>query len=385
MKFDPAYLTLYNEALAQEASGELHKYSDQLTESFLYSVAKRKLLSQLADGKTLYIINWVWSSLTSKRSDTLPENYDTYVFLQYREPVDWRWFDQFAQTHPDQKIILLTQLPSSTTPYKNFQLVEHQWSTHYVGRALTLHGTEYEFVWPRQNVVSSLANKPSFFKTLITAYFHKNYSNRRDLVLGWNINKRKERCPSLASLENHHNRPELDEICEYYQSTLKQLSIGQEPWVDSHYENNNWTNTRAYTDTLINFTNETYSQGQEYQRTFPGPQMTEKTRKALLAGCAIVPVGMPGVYKYLSRFGLKFDYPWSCEFDEIPGDLDRMEHIFKVIDEIMSYDSDFLHQQVKDSIEHNYYHLRNIEYINCVDEINQQAIVEYLSNQTLQR
>ena len=106
MKFDPTYLTLCNEALAQEHSGEIHKYSDQLTESFLYSVEKRKLLSQLADGKTLYIINWVWP--TTK--NILPENYDTYVFLQYREPVDWRWFDQFAQTHPEQKIILLTQL-----------------------------------------------------------------------------------------------------------------------------------------------------------------------------------------------------------------------------------------------------------------------------------
>ena len=385
MKFDPTYLTLCNESLAQEASGELHKYSDQLTESFLYSVEKRKLLSQLANGKTLYLINWNWSSTLSKRPDTLPENYDTYVFLQYRDPVDWRWFDQFAQTHPDQKIILLAGLPSSTTPYKNFQLVEHQWATYWVGRALVSYGKEYKFVWPRQNVVSSLANKPSFFKTLITAYFYKNYSNRRDLVLSWNINKRNEQCPSLGSLEDHHNRPELDEICEYYRSTLKQLSIEQEPWVDTIYTNHDWTTTQAYTNTLINFTNETHSQGQKHQRIFPGPQMTEKTRKALLAGCAIVPVGMPGVYKYLSRFGLKFDYPWSCEFDVIPGDLDRMEQIFKVIDEIMSYDSDFLHQQVKDSIEHNYYHLRNIQYINRVDEINQQAIVEYLSNQTLQR
>jgi hypothetical protein len=202
-------------------------------------------------------------------------------------------------------------------------------------------------------------------------------------VLSWNINKRKERCPSLASLEEHYGRPELDKLCEYYHSTLKQLSIEQEPWIDTIYTNNDWTTTQAYTNTLINFTNETYSQGQKYQRIFPGPQMTEKTRKALLAGCAIVPVGMPGVYKYLSRFGLKFNYPWSCEFDEIPGDLDRMEQMPKVIDKIMSYDLHFLHQQVKDSIEYNYYYLRNIQYINRVDEVNQQAIDDYLSNRTV--
>jgi hypothetical protein len=377
MKFDPIYLTLYNEALVQETLGELHKYSNQLTESFLYSAEKRKLLSQLAAGKTLYIINWTWPNLVSHLS--LPENYDTYVFLQYREPVDWPWFDQFAQTHPDQKIILLAQLPSSPTPYKNFQLVEHQWSPHYVGRALALYGKDYELTWPRQNVVSSLTNKPSFFKTLITAYIHKNYGNRQNLILSWNINKKNLNCDSQRSLDYQYDRPDLDEMCKYYHSTLKQLSIEQESWTNSFYENNNWTTTRAYTDTLINFTNETYAQGQQIQRVFPGPQMTEKTRKALLAGCAIVPVGMPRVYKYLSRFGLKFDYPWSCEFDEIPGDLDRMEQIFKVIDEIMSYDSQFLHQQVKDSVEHNYYHLRNKAYINRVDELNQQAITEYLS------
>ena len=163
MKFDLRYLTLCNESLAQETSGELYKYSDQLTESFLYSVEKRKLLSQLAIGKTLYIINWVWPT-TLRPKIFFPENYDTYVFLQYREPVDWSWFDQFAQTHPDQKIILLTRLPSSTTPYKNFQLVEHQWTTHQIGRALVLYGKEYEFGWPRRHVVSSLANNLVFLK-----------------------------------------------------------------------------------------------------------------------------------------------------------------------------------------------------------------------------
>lgn len=378
MSFNSIHLTLCNESITQESLGELHKYSEHLTENFLCSLEKRKLLSQFSDGKTLYVINWVWP--TAFPHLILPENYDTYVFLQYMEPVDWAWFDQFAQLHPTQKIILLAQLPSSATPYKNFQLVEHQWSPHYISRALVMYGHDYNFKWPRQYLISSLANKPSFFKTLITAYFHKNYIDRNDLVLSWNINKKNEICKSLGSLDSQYGRERLDQMCSYYQSTLKQLSIAQESWIDKHYENNDWTTSCAYTDTLINFTNETYAQGQQYQRMFPGPQLTEKTRKALLAGCAIVPVGMSGVYKHLKRFGLKFEYPWSCKFDEIPGDLDRMEQIFTVIDEIMSYDSDWLHQQLKDSVEYNYYYLRNIAYINHMQEINQQAIDKYLSN-----
>lgn len=378
MKFNPIHLTLCDESLAQEALGEQHRYSEQLTENFLYSLEKRKLLAQLADGKTLYVLNWVWPSVVPHL--TLPDNYDTYVFFQYREPVDWAWFDQFVQAHPTQKIILLAPLPSSVTPYNNFQLVEHQWSPHYISRALIQYGHTQEVKWPRQFLVSSLANKPSFFKALITGYFHKNYSNRTDLVLSWNINKHREICGSIQSLDKRYGIKQLDQMCDYYQSTLKYLSIEQEPWINKHYENNDWTTSCAYTDTLINFTNETYSQGQQDRRVFPGPQLTEKTRKALLAGCAIVPVGMPGVYNHLRRFGLKFDYPWSCKFDEITGDLDRMEQIFTVIDQIMSYDLDWLHQQLRDSVEYNYYYLRDIAYINCVQEINQQAVDKYLSN-----
>jgi hypothetical protein len=82
-----------------------------------------------------------------------------------------------------------------------------------------------------------------------------------------------------------------------------------------------------------------------------------------------------------NRFGLKFDYPWSCKFDEIPGDLDRMEQIFPVIDEIMSYDLDWLHQQLKDSTEYNYYYLRSVAFINHMQEINQQTVDQYLYNQ----
>ena len=378
MNFHPVHLTLCNESLAQEALGETHRYSEHLTKNFLVSLEKRKLLAQLADGKTLYVLNWVWPTTVPHLS--LPDHYDTYVFFQYREPVDWAWFDQFVQSHTTQKIILLAPLPSSATPYKNFQLIEHQYSPHYVSRALLHYGADYKFKWPRQYLVSSLANKPSFFKTLITAYFHKNYVNRDDLILSWNINKNKEICGSLRSLDTQYGLPVLDKMCEYYQSTLKNISISQEPWVHNHYELNDWTTSRAYTNTLINFTNETFSQGQKNQRIFPGPQLTEKTRKALLAGCAIVPVGMPGVYDYLKRFGLKFEYPWSCEFDSVVGDLDRMQQLFTVMDEIMSYDLSGIQQQLKDSVEYNYYYLRDIAYINLMQEINQQAVNQYLHN-----
>ena len=152
------------------------------------------------------------------------------------------------------------------------------------------------------------------------------------------------------------------------------------PWIDSHYDQNNWQSTDAYKNSAINFTNETYSVGMQHNTVYPGPFLSEKTRKALLAGCAVVPVGMCGSYVKLEQFGLKFQYPWDNDFDNIQGDLDRIEKLFELIDTIMSYDMDWLQQQLADSVEFNYHYVRDVKFLDCVTELNQAALENYLSN-----
>jgi hypothetical protein len=378
--FSVTHQELHGLSHAQEDQGELDKFSKTLDNKFLLSSEQKNILQQLTrpHEKTLYLLNWCWPD-THKLC--IPDNYDTYIFFQYREPVDWPWFEIFSQQHKNQKIILLAPVNHPVNKiHDNFFLVEYQHWHYRVARALIDYESDYRLVWPRPSRVSSLSSKPSFFKTLITAHLHKHYFGRGDLLLGWNGNPRKEICGSMTSLNLKLNRPKLDVLCDYYYSNLKHISLQDGLPGLGHYELANWQDTRAYQDSAINFTNETYSPGRQHDRTYPGPTFTEKTRKAIMAGCAIVPVGMPGSYTQLQRFGFEFRYPWSFDFDQILGDLDRIEKLLDVIDEIMSYDLEWLQQQLKDSTEYNYNYIRSTDFIQHIQVLNQQAVDKYLSS-----
>lgn len=387
-QFDQLQLDLHHLSHKQETIGDWFKYSEKLTEDFLCSQEQRSLLFQVANSKekTLFVLNWVWPNIVNHKKHVLPNNYDTYIFFQYREPIDWNWFDNFCLDHPSQKVILLTQAGwtdnwSAHKMFDNFYLIEYQHWHYRVCRALVDYNNDYKFSWPRPARVSSLTNKPNFFKTLITAYLHKNYGTREDLLLSWNVKSSHTACGSMQGFETQFQRPTIDDLSFYYHNILKTLSIKQDNnWINDHYSINNWQNTTAYQNSAINFTNETYCPSLQHNRVYPGPFFSEKTRKALLAGCALVPIGMPNSYKQLKRFGFEFDYPWSCTFDQILGDLDRIEKLFEVIDEIMNYDMQWLQEQIKNCTEFNFNYIRSTEFIRCIQNINQQAVENYVRN-----
>ncbi len=387
MKFHPLHLEYHRLSYKQEQVGEMNKFSDRLTEDFIVSKEHRDLLSQLAPthGKTVFLLNYCYNEPGTW--DKALDHYDTYIFFQYREPISWEWFDIFVSAHKNQKIILVTyasflKIDPRNKTYDNFDLVQYHPINYRISRALVDYHEDYEFRWPRLCRVSSLCNKPNFFRSLITGYLHKHYSTRSDLLISWNVNMRgTAEYPSVNSLYTTYNRPAIDDIGQYYDTTLKNLSIMQgSPWIDKHYHADNWQNTDAYKTSAINFTNETYSISMQHNTIYPGPFFTDKTRKALLAGCAVIPVGMPGSYAKLEQFGLKFEYPWSKDFDTIEGDLDRIEKLFELIDTVMSYDMDWLQQQLTDSVEFNYHYLRDVGFLNRINALNQDALGNYLRN-----
>lgn len=387
MKFHPLHLEYHRLGHKQELLGEINGFSDRLTEDFIVSKEHRDMLLQIAPtaGKTVFLLNYYYNEPGTW--DKSLDHYDTYIFFQYREPISWEWFDQFVSAHKNQKIILVApasflKKDSRNKTYDNFDLVEYQDINYKISRALVDYNKDYEFHWPRPCRVSSLCNKPNFFKSLITGYLHKHYSTRPDLLISWNINLRgTAEYPSTSSLYTTYNRTAIDDIGQYYETTLKNLSIMQgSPWIDQHYHSNDWQSTDAYKNSAVNFTNETYSIGMQHNTIYPGPFITEKTRKALLAGCAVIPVGMCGSYAKLEQFGLKFEYPWSKDFDKIEGDLDRIEKLFELIDTVMSYDMDRLQQQLADSVEFNYHYLRDVRFLNHITTLNQQSVENYINN-----
>jgi hypothetical protein len=156
----------------------------------------------------------------------------------------------------------------------------------------------------------------------------------------------------------------LDSLTEIFRT----IYLGQVIKVDDfdnatqnsqHITGNPWQ--PLYTDSVIHFTNESfhYSSMQEnnLSYTWPGPFITEKTLKCLLAGTAFVPVGQFDTYGVLSTLGLKFDYGFDTKWDRDPGNLSRFQSIVQLIDTLNQFDIDHLQMVTKDSNQHNQNHV----------------------------
>lgn len=365
----------------QIQQGDDYIISEKLDDRFLALSATRECLAPLADSlsknRTLWVLNWTWgTNLSGGRK--IPQNYDTYVMLFYKEPPDWPWLIDFAKTHPNQEIILLHEFPSVQPPVKNLTVVEHHHFHYKIRKALNDFGKKYNLPGRRPYRLSSLCNKPSFYKTLISTYLDLYHRHREDIIMSWNVNLQKENCPSMAQLDIPQNRSLLDVLQHHYLNKMKNFSIKLDEWKFDRYLNCDWTNTVAYESSLINLTNETFVNDVYNDWRFPGPWFSEKTRKPLLAGNAILPVGMPGTYKQLESFGFNCDWPWDRTFDDVPGDIDRIESVIKVIDQILSMDLDLLHDLCWPAIQHNYDWSRSSALDQRIKDINTRSIEKYL-------
>jgi len=336
-------------------------------------------LHNLNKGKTFFGLNYNWPD--SMASDpTIGTHYDTYVFSWHLEQWDNDWLEKFCLEHPSQQIVVIGEFPLSSS-YQKFPnlkgLVFHCWDL-YVPFILNSFGENYSFPATRQYRVSSLCNKPSFTKIFVTAHLLKNYYPRDDLLLSWNINKLQQFCSSINFLGTT-GRPRLDDLVEYYQHNMKELTISTDIFDDSPYSHTNFTHA-AYTNSLINLTNETFVQNQKFSTVNPGPYFSEKTWKCLLAGTSLVPVGQPGTYKQLNEFGFDTNYPWPKDFDSVIGDVDRIESLFKTIDWVLG-DQCLDHVDKLQEINlNNYEHIRSALFLELIKQKNYDSLVDFLKS-----
>lgn len=103
----------------------------------------------------------------------------------------------------------------------------------------------------------------------------------------------------------------------------------------------------AYTNSMINFTNETFWLGlyqtdqEQYMR--PGPLISEKTWKCMVTGTMFINCGQPFMYDFLrDKYHLQFDFDLDLNFDRIEGDIDRMIAVCDIIDNLNRYTLDQL-------------------------------------------
>ena len=340
-------------------------------------------LFDLKKGKTFFGLNWNWPS--NCFDSTINGFYDTYVFSWHVENWDHEWLKNFCETHPDSQVIVISEFNLDINYYSYYRkiknlkcLVHHCWD-QLLDEVLTIDDPQYVPTHNRKYKFSSLVNKPSYFKTLVTAYLMLTHK-LDDTILSWNINDRQEICPSMSWLDvNKASTDELTQLIEFYHRELKNKKIKLDNFIDTRLSNYH-CNIPAYTDCLVNSINETYAQSSTHRRIFPGPFITEKTWKPLLTGCGLLSQGPRGIYAYLENFGFVFDYPWDRSYDTVPEDIDRFLKYLRTVDAIFEADHSELAQQLSYSSQHNYTHIRSAEFKSRIQKLNQQYLLDFLRN-----
>lgn len=333
---------------------------------------------ELRQGKTFFLLHVNWAGYDYE----IPDDYDRYVFSFHVEPWQHDWLKEFCESHPNQEVVVISEYPlrDGYYPLPNMRVLVHHYWGWIIPWVLEYDNNTYIPPSQRSMWISSLVNKPSFFKSLTTAYLFRHALKER-AVMSWNINKRQERCPSMNFLDTSYNYPQkvLELVQYYHDQNLGQMSIKLDEFNDTRFSNY-FCQIPAYTQCLVNITNETYQTTQVIDVTMSGPFITEKTWKPLLAGCAMLPQGMPHTYEYFENFGFRFDYPWDRSFDQVIPDFNRYTQLLATIDEILHFDFHDLGQAVAESNRHNFEHIRSRAFVDRINAINQQEFENFCQN-----
>jgi hypothetical protein len=303
----------------------------------------------------------------------LPLDYPRYFLSWHTEQFDVRWLRAQAQrVHPRPVLVAYDGTVDSTIFPDNVEFVRFITWHLQLDQLVQRFGVSVEFVEPCYKI-SSLSFRVSQYKNYITAYLLKH-----------------TRCSEL--LLTYHNKLGKQEDLHGYPKGLPWLDdldiAGLVPtWINfkddyswdtnQPVDNGGW-NIPPYMDALVNCTNESFHysrseiDGTEF--VFPGPYLTEKTWKPLLAARPFLAVGQYRTYASLQELGMKFDYGFPIDFDTDSGDLTRIKGIFESVDVILSKSMDELFDQSRASVIHNARMIHNGEFAHNCQLVNQDSL-----------
>lgn len=270
-------------------------------------------------------------------NDRLPCSVKAVIFTSFGEHARYPVLIDLARRHPDTRFFWLTDYDLYDWPipdnivhieYRHWHLYAKWWKQHaaQTPTRASLKKIQYKF--------SSLSWKPRQHRALISAAL-LTYAPDQSIV-SWHarmehMNEFEQQHADLIQQVRRHpafqdlvwSNLDRDHVMDDYNDHLP-------PNADSsvQVERNilNIDNV-AFENSLINFSNETdcfgYCWDASGGHVRPGPGLTEKTFKCLLAGCVLIPVGQPNCYDLLRRFNLCPDYSFDQTFDSITGDFDR--------------------------------------------------------------
>lgn len=304
----------------------------------------------------------------------VPLTYERYIFSWHTEYMDVDWLLRQCQRVYPRPVLCVTDWPCDAESFGVDNLVCETYVT--LDRQIDILIQNFgvpDGVSPPRFKLSSLSSRVTQYKKFITAYLLQNFTHD-NMMLTWHAKLRK--------LEDNHGHPPgwpaLDGL-DF--SVLDQAQFVNREWDGFHpgfepIDNGNW-NVPGINLCAVNCTNETW----HYNRTiwngrdfeFPGPYLTEKTLKPLIAGRAILAIGQRHSHAWLQHLGFDNNFGYDLTFDQDAGDLSRITEIFKVIDRINQASLDDLYERSRPACEYNLDWIKSGSLTNRCNILNQQT------------
>lgn len=282
----------------------------------------------------------------------LPTSYHKFVLSFHCEYIDWLWvIDQAKKIYPKQ-VILITDFNITVDNICPDNIIFIRWITIHkqLDTMRRSWGVNHHPQIPAYKI-SSLSNRISQYKNFVTAYLLDNFPHD-DMILTHHAR--------LMKSQDMHDHPagyvHLDQLNLSRLSMAVLVNFNDNYVPTSWVQNGNWQ-TVPYLNALVNFTNESFHYSKTeihgHETVWPGPYITEKTFKPLLAARPFICVGQFNSYNFLRELGFRVDFGFDLTFDQDWGDLTRIRGVFDCIDYIRNTSVKDLYDASIEAVKHN--------------------------------
>jgi hypothetical protein len=295
----------------------------------------------------------------------IPDGHSLYILGFWFEIFDENIFIECYNNNPTAEFIILTDLQANDLSKLNrckvINLYHWKWFIKQGIKQPNYNQKQFKYK------LSSLSNRVNEYRAFITL----KLMDQKDVFVTWNAKYIQNM--DIGYIFSSTGRSKRDAL-------LKNIDQLQNPINQEKFTHpigsiaDDWSYS-AYSETLVNSINETKEVSYHADiGILPGPYLSEKTWKPLLYGNGLLFTGQFNTCKTLSELGFVFDYPWSNAYDDLPGDLDRLEIIFDIVDRILGMSHSSIESGIKDSVEYNQHFFNSEKIIQTIDQRNDHGL-----------